>query len=845
MNVKLYIKNKEGDYVNVPLYNDESINYQSKISDAEDLETVFNDSTNSFTIPASSTTNAVFNYWFEIGVQPSTRRVEVEDNNLVPGVGVGGPNYDIERLDFDIKRKIDSYIEISGVPYKYGVISLLNIEYKNGLPLFYKIEFYGLLTTISADFKEDKLSDLKFLDNLDYTYSIANTLDSITSGGVDWMDNKIVTPLLLATDRNISSGEGSIFSEEGAILEEELRPGIKVTEIIKAIEEEYGIKFESNFFRRSTIERLYMWLNASEDQDNLIGWKPLPMSDDFVIDINEEDTAIQVNHEEGIITFNRDKRIFNRFNYNVTDSTSFTWYNNVGLIIDTISQAPIRVQIRLRDLDTGEIVDATEGWDFPRQEATYLRSFLDFKKGTDNFIDISRYALEYKSREPFVGVVDLRLETGFISQGISPPVGRVIKDMRYNTIKTIDLESKVSIRRNLPDMTVAEFFKGIMNMFRLIIEPIDTNTFKIETIDEYYGSGETIDLTPYIDSRSHGTSVRKVFRKLEFKWEESEQVLQKGFRDNFKRNYGDLSIIDKNLENSKKIELPFTPILPDALYVPTMDNTNYLNIGLMQSLNGSELEVNMEGAFLFYNNGIQNLSTSPIFTKIGGSTESIQYIRRMNIVDSESPSARTTLLSWGEEVLPSEKSVVHKSLYNNFWKSWVDTLYNKDSRLVPFNGYASFPLIDKLKLNSKIIVGNDVYNINDLDINLTTDEFKINLFPNFDLMTDKEVPSQPSSMFFNSGSSYGTIDLLGYEDWEVDVQYRIPQQSGWIHSNNNGDEGLNSFDGRYFNFRVDSNMDVPETYPYAGLTRTATISFTDRSTNETYTIRIYQDGLLD
>lgn len=814
MNVKLYLKDKTGEYINIPLYGDESIRYQSKISDAEDLETVFNDSTNNFSIPATDEANKVFNYWFEIGVEG----------------------------DFDIKEKVDGYLEINTLPYKYGKVSLTGIDYEKGLPVNYKIEFYGALITLKDRFEEDKLIDLYKLDELDFTYSKDNLIKSLINPD-SLKDSNIVTPLFFTTDRNITAsggGDGDITFSSNAIKEDELKYGLKVTKIIEAMEDKYGIKFHSKFLKKVEIERLFLWLNREETNDESLEWKKLIIDGKFSSAVDNYNLACRYNatSEEFIFIRNKDWWDSETTNYNFPANAQVYWQNYLEIELSSSLGNDIDIQVRVRDIDSGEIVGMSDGWIIPNHGKVHMYDTMVFKNGVEHFLNTSRYAVEFKTRIP--REIKARVKMNSVASTLYEPFNATVEFKRMeNVIKDINISSNLSIRNNLPDMQVSEFFQGIMQAFRLVIIPIDEENFQIETINEYYEEGNIIDITNYIDKESHNTSVRKVFEKLSFKMEDSNQVLQENFERINRRKYGFYTKINPVLKDKKDIEIPFVPIMTSPI---DYNQNDFIEVGLMQEFTSSGLQRNQVGNFLFYYNGLRKLDGSPIYINIADEKIPLNIIPVCTIINNENQLQVSNMITWGDEKV-SDEVYNDVNLYSNYWKEWVDTLYDKDSRVVTYEGVVDYPLIDKLRLNSKLIVDNQLYNINDFDINLINNNLKITLFPNiFGLRKYREVIER---YFINSAKNYGTIDLRGVGRWELSKDYDT--EIAWLIDNTITDVVPGQeftpqpdvyFFGRYYNFFVNNNVFV------ASNERKVILKFTNIDTGEVSEVEIIQDGIL-
>ncbi len=65
--VQLYIEGERdsGNYSEVELFDDESINLSLSVQNIQDISKVFTDFSQSFTVPASSINNAIFKHFYE------------------------------------------------------------------------------------------------------------------------------------------------------------------------------------------------------------------------------------------------------------------------------------------------------------------------------------------------------------------------------------------------------------------------------------------------------------------------------------------------------------------------------------------------------------------------------------------------------------------------------------------------------------------------------------------------------------------------------------------------------------------------------------------------------------
>ena len=148
--VQIFVDNKRLD-----LFDDENIEYTSKIQDVRDIKMVFSDFTQTFTVPASDTNNKVFKHFYK--------------TNITSGF-------------FDARKKVDAEIFINHASFKRGKVFLNGVNMKMKKPSSYEIVFYSNLIKLKDLIGDDELSDLTYLDNFDHLYTELEVRNGLQTG---------------------------------------------------------------------------------------------------------------------------------------------------------------------------------------------------------------------------------------------------------------------------------------------------------------------------------------------------------------------------------------------------------------------------------------------------------------------------------------------------------------------------------------------------------------------------------------------------------------------------------------------------------------------------------------
>ena len=67
-NIQLYIKNTDGDYVPIDIFDNENIQVEDSIQDVKDISKIFNTFTRDFKVPASFENNKLFKHYYNLNV---------------------------------------------------------------------------------------------------------------------------------------------------------------------------------------------------------------------------------------------------------------------------------------------------------------------------------------------------------------------------------------------------------------------------------------------------------------------------------------------------------------------------------------------------------------------------------------------------------------------------------------------------------------------------------------------------------------------------------------------------------------------------------------------------------
>lgn len=734
--VQLYIKNDNGNYDRVDLYSDESIELTSKIQDLRDIGKVFTDFSQSFNVPASDTNNKIFKHFYNFNI-------------------IGGA--------FDSRKKREAIIEINHLRFKEGKIQINHVKLKDNKPNLYNIIFYGKTVSIKDLIGDDELKDLTYLENYNHEYTndivkggFQNGID-FTVNGVSQSD-AIIYPLITSKKRlfynsdsiNVNNDfSGNLYySGDTASTPHnfgrglkftDLKPAIKAIHIIEAIENQYpAITFTRDFFGSSTFSNLYFWVNSKKGEFN-------DRDDDEVYLFTKKLSGFTSSSPNSLINAGASPITGTGIELN-TIANSYTF----DISFD-VSDTSVKYNIITRNITTNkETVVSKIG------NASSERILLAPIDGITTDIEI-----EIKS-ETALTLSNISLATTSTSLAIFGS-GSTITNSTYTISTSPQTSFELLMDQRFPSMKVIDFLTGIFKIFNLtayyIEDPTDSdyNKIYVDSLDNFYSDAvnnqltQTITLDKYVDIKEHEVESTLPFTDIDFRFEETNTVLMKNHENQFgeifgngefnvRRNFPD--IIDRGTKY--EVKAPFSHFKYERILDTGAAGTitdiqwGYCAGGEFNSDSDvdpptADYDTLLVKPLLFY--GVRETSISTGIAWVNNSTdvESItNYYRPSNGSDEGDASTPPTVqLHFDNEIDEWNRINYHissNSLYNKFYKSYVEGVFNAARRMFKITAYLPPNILVNYRLNHQIKIQDKMFRINSITTNLVTGKSEIELY---------------------------------------------------------------------------------------------------------------------
>ena len=672
VSVEIYIK--LGDELKrIDLFKDEKISLTSSVQNINDLSKVFTDYTQSFTIPASKNNNIIFNYWNESGVNDG----------------------------FDQRIRYDAIIELNSIFFKSGKIQIEKANEKNNRLESYSITFYGKVKQIKDLFKEEKLSILDYT-SLNHLYDFGNVADRIYGDYNDvcypLIGNKHKYEYLTGSANDITIGG----SPDNSIVYTELFPAIPVSKVFEFIQTKYDISFTSTLFDTSYWKDLYLYC---KNADILITYTPPTL-----LNFTSKDSAFP---ELDLTT----DKYFLKWDYQWSGYSVVAYWQRTYLkITPTDLTIPYRLIVKIYDnpnYSQGAVYNIFDN-------LIGIQNTIVFDLAFENTIE-GNFKFEIESQLPLVFSAEM------LNQKKAYAADMVSKYGYATTMYTLD---EINISRYVPDMKVVDFFSGIIKLFNLTITATSENIFNLEPLEFYYAYGKYIDINKYVINDSVDLERTKLFKKLSFVHEKSENILNNYFRNTFQRgyDYGDL-LYENELSNESavyEIKSPFENVMWEK-----STEGNFLTTTLIDK----DLKPYKSKPILMYRNNVNYTSTplSPAIKLFNPDTSSyINFTSYVRFSNELNLNANIASLNFGEEQSSYNlNSLASNSLFALWYQNYISALYDIRCRIVKLKSIMPITMLSNIKLNDKLIYKDKKYIINSFTTDLTTGEVDLELISDF------------------------------------------------------------------------------------------------------------------
>jgi hypothetical protein len=698
--------NKVDIYVNgfrLDIFDDEEISINLSVQNVQDISKVFTDFTQGFTIPASPRNNEILQHYYNANITESLITTETGGSPVWNSIGItwntfntawnAGATTTSTVNTFDGRLRQEARIEINSLPFRTGVIEVENVQLKGTEPYAYTLTFYGDVVTLVDLFGEDYLYDVDFAEfNHEYTDTVV--FNKLTTNDDTGLFYPLCSPV---KNWFYQSGSGGAANNENNIAHKtggvglrgiryyELKPALKVQSILNAIAAQYGITFTGSFLSATPFVDLSLWLHRYEGYlfggGNDIAWQ--------------------------LINFNRTTGGGTEFNL-----TTETWN-----VVDTdfyqleVTITNVNAAYEIGLFTNGVLVSSISNAAHAASSVTHTFIGLGFNAGdaVQLFIRPST-SVSFNYRVDDYEAIDASTST---------------KRFEVDQTASATYSFQVVVQDIMPEIKVKDFLAGILKMYNMVIVPTTSTSFLLQPLEDWYAAGTDQNYQTYLDITEYAVNRPPLYREIEFKYQETGQILGFQYLQTNNVGFGDLNNTFSFDGEQFLIEVPFEcPLFERLTDLHTGGLTNVLVYKSITS------EANEDGIFnpylgapiLFYGyfDDYDLTANSLTFVNADGSHEQVNIAWYANTSNRYSSAGASNTITFGADIDPYHLQSVNQSLYNNEWSDYITDLYAKARRVYNVDAVLPIGKIITLNLQNAIIWNNTKYIINNVNLNMTT-----------------------------------------------------------------------------------------------------------------------------
>jgi hypothetical protein len=601
---------------------------------------------------------------------------------------------------FDGRLRQEARIEINSLPFRTGVVEIENVQLKGTEPYAYSLTFYGDVVTLSDLFGDDYLYDLDFISEYNFDYTDDNVFNRLTTDDHDPIFMPLMSPVKnwfydsgsggsSHDDNNIAYHTGGGHGNVHGINYYELKPAIKVWAVLDAMEAKYGITFTGSFIAAAPFTDLSLWLHRAEGylfaNGNDIAWT--------------------------LINYTRNTGSGSDF-----DLATETWTSPVDNDYRfVVTMANVNENYELGIFINGQLDGSAKVNAHP---STSVQTTFDLYVSLDADVQLfirpqAVTSITFTSTDYSCDQLDR--ETG------TP----VANEFSVDQTSSQTVGFTVNIQQLMPEIKVKDFLSGILKMYNMVIQPSDSTTFLLQPLNDWYAAGTDQDYQTYFDITQYTVNRPPLYREIEFKYQETQQILGAQYLNTNNTGFGDLRAFFNFDGDEFVIETPFEcPLFERLTDVDSGDLTDilvYKSITNEIADDGVSFKPYLGAPILFYAKYDLDISEFPVsFVDSDGTTDRVVETCWYSNVSNSTTLALANSICFGSDIDPYHLTSVSKSLYYNYWTEYITDLYAKSRRLYQVDAVLPIGEIITMNLKNAVIWNNAKYIVNSVSLNMTT-----------------------------------------------------------------------------------------------------------------------------
>ena len=639
--------------------------------------------------------------------------INIADRALGAGTGVVWndlrPSIKAKTIIDNIQHKYGSgtnqvvKIRVTGVPTSAGNISIT----LNGIEKGFSISSFATSSAVATF-----LGSIIGVSFSEYTTSVSGSIVTITS----LEQEQELNPVMVFT--GASNFGFTLYVDE-----------------VGAFAYENPIVFSDDFFQTSEFEQMYLWLKKDDDEDigltdSVVKWDGGDTSDIFpntnVIEFTTRSIATGVGFKSMSIGFSTsDVAGFGNIPFTVIEKSTRT-------DTDGITESFIRE------------VAADVGSDGNVNEVAYTFVY------NSPFSKESTWEVQYFIRANTTFKVNSNLRRKYYTNN-------VLSTDRNTTSTGEENVAVVSVSDTMPDIKIADFLKGIFDMFKLVIVPQQDGSMLVNSLDSYYDQGSRYDISEKVDYRTFKVKRGELYQSISYQFEDPSTIRNEAFQNRARdrQSYGS-SLVNvyeslrpiKLIDGDKvEIKLPFEQVVYERLAdIDAASGTDSLNISI-GTIADKDLKPVTPKPILHYISE-QDISGSPIrFLDNNNAYTQLNTTMLMPMNQFGTLDPAYSLL-FESEFSCWDGAIVDNNLYTLHHSDYIEAVFKLKRRTFEYEALLPTQLITRLELNDILTIEGIDYRINKYKHNLLEGTTKLDLINGFDTALYSRTAKTYTTRFF-------------------------------------------------------------------------------------------------
>ena len=675
------------DYIRVDLFKDESITITDSILNVRDISKVFTPFSQQFNLPASKANSKLFRHY--------------ENENVLNS--------------FDARYRHDAIIKLNGIDYKKGKIQFKSVDLKDNAAYAYKIVFFGDTVELKEILGDTTLGGLIYDPSLNFEYTDANIVAKLQTSQAAASSDVIVANI--HHTKNMRIDEEGVYKDyaTGQYLQwTDVKPAIRCTSIIEAINNTYPEIDIKGFLRSTTFNPLYMWLHKNEGYIT----NAVEGGDSFVVRNRFRQSSGDWEFQSATPASYLDVRTV----FIPNTSANFLRYR-FSLQIN-VGGSSVPYTVRFLNSSTEAII---QEWNL-EGNFTVFRDF-DRNSFSDDVLDVLVEIVAENTISLTQTLTVTRRQRPNNFGSFQDVWSAVYEPYTGNSA----VENTFDIAQQMPKMKVIDFLSGLFKMFNLVVYKQPDGSIMTQRAPYWSNIGNAYDITKYVDMSK--STVERLFqhKEMEFKFKSKKSFLVQ-FSDDIQNTEFSQEIYPNgglsNFDGAPYVvELPFEKMMYERLTDQSNGNQSYIQQGAMLDrkfaptigeplLFCPELQANTENEFvILLQNGdgiIPNYYNKPTHL--------------FPFPPYAAPNGRSSLNFGIEADEWTGVSAGSSNLFSDGYLDYTQAVFDINSRLLKVSAYLPLSIITKYQMNDTFVINSKPYRINKIKTNLLTNKTDLELY---------------------------------------------------------------------------------------------------------------------